>query len=112
MQRVSVVGNSGSGKSTFARALAVKLDVPYIELDAIFHLPDWVELPPDEFRAAVADRAAGDAWVIDGNYNVVREAVWARADTVAWLDYPRSLVLRRVVTRTVRRAATREELWN
>ena len=52
--------------------------------------------------------------MIDGNYTSkgVNDLVWDRADTVVWLDVPRSEAMRNVVSRTVRRAATREELWN
>ena len=107
-----MVGNSGSGKSTAAVTLASRLGVPCVELDSIFHQPGWTELPVDEFRARVAAAAAGDAWVIDGNYSAVRDVVWARADTVVWIDLPRPVVMRRVVARTVRRAARRQELWN
>jgi adenylate kinase family enzyme len=107
-----VVGNSGSGKSTLGAALASRLAVPYVELDSIFHQPGWVELPLDEFRARVEAVAAGDAWVIDGNYTAVRDLVWARADTVVWIDLPRPLVMRRIIGRTVRRAVLRQELWN
>ena len=55
MQRVSVVGNSGSGKTTLARQLAGRLGVAHVELDAIFHQPDWQELPAADFRAAVQE---------------------------------------------------------
>ena len=89
VQRVSVVGNSGSGKSTLGAALAARLGVPYVELDSIFHQPGWAELPRDEFRERVGALADGDAWVIDGNYTAVRDLVWARADTVVWIDLPR-----------------------
>ncbi len=51
-------------------------------------------------------------WVVDGNFSQVRDLVWARADTIIWLDFPRRIVMRRVVVRTLRRALTREELWN
>ena len=112
MRRVSVVGNSGSGKSRLARALAARLGAPWVELDAIYHQPGWTELPVEDFRARVADAAAGDSWVIDGNYGAVRDVVWARADTVVWLDLPRPVVMWRVVRRTVRRAGGRQELWN
>jgi adenylate kinase family enzyme len=113
MRRVSVVGNSGSGKSRLGRALAQALDVPYVELDAIFHQPGWRPLPDDEFLTRVHEAAAGDAWVIDGNYSTVREAaVWPRADTVVWFDLPRRTVMRRIVWRSLRRVATRQELWN
>jgi adenylate kinase family enzyme len=95
-----------------ARELALVLGVPYLELDGVFHQPGWVPLPEDEFRRAVAAAAAGDGWVMDGNYSAVRPLVWARADTVVWLDLPRRTVMRQVVWRTVRRAVTRQELWN
>jgi adenylate kinase family enzyme len=112
VQRVSVVGNSGSGKSTLAAALALRLGVPYVELDSIFHQPGWTELPRSEFRARVGALAACDVWVIDGNYTSVRDLVWARADTVVWLDLPRPLVMSRIISRTLRRATLRQELWN
>lgn len=95
-----------------AAALASRLGVPCLELDAVFHQPGWTELPADDFRARVADAAAGDAWVIDGNYRAVQDLVWARADTVVWLDLPRPTVMRRVLSRTMLRAARRQELWN
>ncbi len=57
---------------------------------------------------------AQDRWVIDGNYTSLgtRDFVWPRADAFVWLDLPRSVVMRRVVLRTLRRVLTREELWN
>jgi len=112
VRRVSVVGSSGSGKSTLASELAARLHVPHVELDAIFHQPGWTPLPEEEFTAAVAAAVAADGWVVDGNYSAVRPLVWARADTVIWLDLPRRTVMRRIVWRTLRRAATRAELWN
>jgi adenylate kinase family enzyme len=112
VQRVSVVGCSGSGKSTLAHRLARQLAVPYVELDAVFHQPNWAELPRDEFRSRIAEVVAGDGWVVDGNYSAANDLVWDRADTVVWLDLPRPLVMRRVIGRTVRRVVTRQRLWN
>ena len=112
MRRVSVVGVSGSGKSTLGRELASRLAVPYVELDAIFHQPQWTPLPQEEFRRRVAAIASGQGWVIDGNYSAVQPLVWERADTVLWLDLPRRTVIRRLIWRTIRRAAGRTELWN
>jgi adenylate kinase family enzyme len=112
VHRVSVVGNSGSGKTTLARTLASKLDTNVFELDSIFHRPNWQALPREEFRAAVSAAVADERWVVDGNYSAVIDIVWARADTVVWLDYPRGQVMRQVIGRTLRRLITREELWN
>ena len=114
MDRVSVVGVSGSGKSTTARRMAELLGHPYLELDGLYHQPGWTPLPREEFQRRVSAFAAQDRWVIDGNYtsNVLFDAVWPRADAVVWIDMPRGLVLRRVVSRTLRRVASGEELWN
>jgi adenylate kinase family enzyme len=107
-----VVGCSGSGKTTLARALARVLDAPCVELDSIFHQPGWTELSTEEFRVRVDEATTSDAWVVDGNYSVVRDIVWDKADTVVWFDLPYATVLARTVRRTVRRVITREELWN
>ena len=112
MRRVSVVGNSGSGKSTLGKALAARLGVPFVELDAIHHLPGWAPIDVAEFRRTVGEIAGGDGWVIDGNYSAVRDLVWARADTVVWFGLPRRTVIRQLLWRSIRRGVTREELWN
>jgi adenylate kinase family enzyme len=112
VRRVSVVGVPGSGKSTLGRKLAGRLAVPFVELDAIFHQPEWTPLPEEQFRRRVTAITAGDGWVIDGNYSAVLPGVWERADTVVWLDPPRRTVMRRIIWRSVRRVASRAELWN
>ncbi len=55
---------------------------------------------------------SGEGGVVDGNYAVVRDLVWSRAETVIWLDLSRARVMWQVIRRTLRRAITREELWN
>jgi adenylate kinase family enzyme len=112
--RVAVVGTSGSGKSTFARRLAEMAGAPYIELDAINWQADWRDLnthDPEEFRRRVVQAVAQESWVCDGNYAKVRDLILARATHLIWLDYSRSLTLRRVVWRSLRRALSKDELW-
>ena len=114
MRRVSVVGASGSGKTTVARALAARIHAPLIELDALMHQPGWTPRPDDEFKREVEHATAQDAWVVDGNYVqvVIEGPVWQRADTVVWVDPPRRTVMRQLFARTLRRTVTREVLWN
>jgi adenylate kinase family enzyme len=107
-----VVGTSGAGKSTLASSLAAALGADFLELDSVYHQADWAPLAPAEFRRRVASAVAGERWVIDGNYSTVRDLIWARADTVVWLDLPKRTVMRRIVWRTLRRVAGRVELWN
>jgi len=109
-----VVGASGSGKTTVARALAARIHAPLIELDALMHQPGWAPRPDHEFKREVENATAQDTWVVDGNYRqvVIEGPVWQRADTVVWVDPPRRTVMRQLFARTLRRAVTREVLWN
>ena len=115
LSRVLVLGTTGSGKTTVSRALASRLGVTHIELDAYRHGPNWTETPNDQFREALeaALDAIGDAgWVADGNYSMVRDVLWPNATAVVWLDFSFGLVFSRLVQRTVGRAVKRTELWN
>jgi adenylate kinase family enzyme len=111
MLRISIVGTSGSGKTTFARRLAGILALPRVELDAIFWQPNWTELPEEEFHTRVALATEQDRWVIEGNYSRVRNMVWSRATHVIWLNYPFLTVFTRVLYRTISRIITQEELF-
>jgi adenylate kinase family enzyme len=114
MRRVSVVGSSSSGKTRASRLIADRLGVPHLELDSLYHQAKWEPLDARVFRALVTDFIAGDGWVVDGNYTSlgVARLVWPAADTVVWLDPPKRVVMSRVIRRTLRRAITRQELWN
>jgi len=107
-----VIGSTGSGKTTFAHALAQRLGVPHIELDALHWQSGWVMTPTDDLRARVADALARDGWVIDGNYGSrLGTSVLDQADEIVWLDLPLPTMFWRLLRRTVRRSCTREQLW-
>lgn len=111
VSRVNVVGSSGSGKSTFGRALAEKLGHPYIETDAVYWRENWTEPPDDEFFADLEAALAADCWVLDGNYSRTVPIKWRRVEMVVWLDLPYWLILYQVISRTLRRSIRQEELW-
>jgi adenylate kinase family enzyme len=110
--RIVVIGTTCAGKTTLARALGEKLNIPHIELDALYWGPGWVASPTEAFRSAVAEALSGDAWTTDGNYSKARDIVWGRADTLVWLVYALPVILWRLIIRTTRRVITRETLWN
>ncbi len=114
MRKVAIVSTaSGNGKTTVGRALALELDVPFHELDALHHGPGWTEATPEELRARVEPIVRSDDWVIDGAYRgKIGDLVLEHADLVVWLDLPMRVWLPRLLKRTARRIATREELWN
>jgi len=115
LRRVNVKGTPGSGKSTFARELARRLELPYVELDAIhWGNPNWSEPTAEEFRTRVREAmdAVPDGWVIDGNYEwKLDDLVIGAAETIVWLDLPLRPKLRRLWRRTTERIRDDLELW-
>jgi adenylate kinase family enzyme len=112
--RIAVAGTTGSGKTTLARGLSQTLALPFVELDAINWQAGWRDLvthDPEEFQRRVDQATAGPAWVVDGNYGLVRQMVWGRATHLVWLDYARGVIMRRVITRSILRALDGKELW-
>ncbi len=111
-KRIVVIGTTSSGKSTLAKNLADKLSLDFIELDALHWEPNWHEAEDDIFRERVDAATRAEGWIVAGNYHIVRDLIWSRAEALIWLDYSFPLVFWRLTYRTVRRAITREELWN
>lgn len=112
-RRIVVVGTTGSGKTTLAKTLAAALGIRRVELDGLYHGPNWTPAEPDVFRERIASATDGDGWVADGNYRAyTNDILWERADTLIWLDYPIALVLARLFRRIMRRGLRQEELWN
>jgi len=109
--RIVVIGVTSSGKSTLAQELAYRFDLNFIELDALHWEPNWQEAPLDIFRARLEKEMQSERWSIAGNYHVVRELIWPKAEVVIWLDYPFLVVLKQLARRTFRRWWTQEILW-
>jgi len=110
-RRVAVAGVAGVGKSTLAARIAAMIGAPHIDIDGLFHGPDWTRRP--QFLDDVAAFTARERWVTEWQYGSARPMVAERADTLVWLDLPFATVtLPRVVTRTLRRQVSGEELWN
>ncbi len=110
LRRKILVAGQG-GKSTLARALAADLDLPYIELDAISWLPNWVERPKDEFRELTlkALEENPDGWVVDGNYGTdLQGMIVKQAETVIYVNMPWLLMFWRTFRRAVARARDKQ----
>ena len=93
MKRIMIIGCPGSGKSTFARALAKKTGLPLHYLDMMYWNPDRTTKPKEEFRAALRETVALPEWIIDGNYGSTLELRMEACDTVIFLDYPPEVCL-------------------
>lgn len=110
-KRLVVVGTTSSGKSTLAKRLADRLGYDFIELDALHWEPNWTEAPLEVFRQRVETATQAPAWVVAGNYHVVRDIIWPKAEAVIWLDYSFPRIFWQLTRRTFSRWWTRELLW-
>ena len=109
--RVNVIGTSGSGKTTFGRELASKLQIPFIELDAIFWGPDWSKPDDSELFSKLSAALSGSSWVLDGNYSRTLDIKWERVEAVIWLDFSFPRTVAQAVKRAVSRIVSQEDLW-
>lgn len=86
--------------------------MPVIELDDLYWRPGWTPAPAEAFRAVVGNVCASPRWIAVGNYRVVRDVLWACADTVIWLDYGFLRTLGQLMGRTWRRVRNRQPACN
>jgi adenylate kinase family enzyme len=111
MRRVVIFGTTGSGKSWIADRLSAEVGLRVIELDALYWGKDWQAAPLELLRHRVECEIREGGWIVVGNYGQVRDLTWAAADTLIWLDLPFRVVFWRLLSRTLRRIVTREDLW-
>ncbi len=112
--RVLVIGTSGSGKSTFAQALAERTGIAWHELDLINWRPGWHDRhthEPEAFLADVDAATRSGNWVVSGGYSITRPLLLPRLTDLVWLDLPRWQVMAQVINRSVRRAAGDQEVF-
>ena len=93
--RIHITGNAGAGKTTLSRELALQYQLPLKHLDSVVWATNWEKPKPEERDKAVRFMCEGEAWIIDG----VSEAVRERADYIIFLDTPRSTCLYRCIKR-------------
>ena len=111
-QRIVIIGSTSSGKSTLAQQLAKRFNLNFIDLDALHWEPNWQEAPLEVFRERVSLAVQVPAWVVAGNYHIVRDLIWPHAEAIIWLDYSLPVIFSRLWNRTWRRWWSQEELWN
>jgi len=113
MKRILIIGSSGAGKTTLAKELSRRLDIPHTELDSIYHQDNWQPLDTETFRKRVYELSDKDEWIFCGDYfSKLGLDLWHRADTVIWCDYSFPLVFSRLFRRTLIRGAYKAPLWN
>jgi adenylate kinase family enzyme len=87
--RIVVIGNAAGGKSTLARQLAQRRQLPLIELDRLLWQPGWQLTPPADYARQHAETVAQENWVIDGlgRQDSIADRL-ARSTEIVLIDMP------------------------
>lgn len=99
MKRIIIIGSGGSGKSTLARRLGEILKIEVLHLDKLYWQSGWVQPPKDEWNQKVEKLLQADSWIMDGNFNSTMELRIKAADTIIFLDLPRTVCIYRAFKR-------------
>lgn len=87
--RVLIIGNSGSGKSTYARLLSRRHGIPHLDLDALVWEPGQIAVarPMDAVaRDLRAYTQTTPAWVIEGCYGDLAELLLPACTELVFLN--------------------------
>lgn len=90
-----VFGCAGSGKTALARKLSARTGLPVVERDALGVLGS------EAYGHAVSTLVSQPRWILDGAPYYAEDVIYPAADTVVVLDYPKMVVMRRVLRRTL-----------
>ena len=101
-KRILIIGNSGSGKSTFSRFLGEKLNLRVYHLDRFFWKPGWESTAHDEWIKTVKELISKDEWIIDGNYSGTLKERALRSDLIFFFDYSPAFCLYRIFKRIIK----------
>ncbi|TXH71721.1 MAG: shikimate kinase [Lysobacteraceae bacterium] len=87
--KILIVGNSGSGKSTWARVLSQRHSLPHLDLDTIVWEPGRIAIARAQ-PAVLADLrnfiSAAPGWIIEGCYGDLIDAASQDCDHLIFLN--------------------------
>jgi adenylate kinase family enzyme len=91
MKKVLIFGNSGSGKSTFAKKLRQSDGLAHLDLDTLA----WQDTVPPERKPLIESKQelltfiqSNESWVIDGGYVDLLEMAASSANEIIFLNLP------------------------
>jgi adenylate kinase family enzyme len=89
MKKVTIIGSPGAGKSTFAKALSKKTNLPLHHLDFYYHQKKFdYENNKQVWLDKINQITSKPTWIIEGNYGSSYEYRIPKSDTLIFMDIP------------------------
>ena len=99
MNKITIIGCPGTGKTTYSVKLGKKLNIPVYHLDKVFWKNNWEHISQDEFGKVQDEIMQNEKWIIDGNFTKTIENRIKNSDAVIFFDYPKRISLWRTFKR-------------
>ena len=109
MNRICIIGGSGTGKTTLANNLGKQLNLPIYHIDGIHHLPNWEIRDKDERDKIILQKTNEERWIIDGTYHSTLKKRLEKADNVIYLDYSTIAQIKGVLGRFIKNGGKEKE---
>ncbi|MBI3291076.1 AAA family ATPase, partial [Candidatus Falkowbacteria bacterium] len=98
LMRISIIGITASGKTTLAKRISQKLNIPHLAIDKLWFEAGGHKLKKfdhkekekvrERVKAEVKKLIKQEAWVSDGLYSIVQPEIARRADMIIFIDIP------------------------
>lgn len=85
--KISIIGGSGTGKTTLSESLSKDLEIPVYHIDGIHYKENWVIRNKTERDKIILDLIKKDKWIIDGTYRSTLQTRVESSDLTIFLDY-------------------------
>jgi len=99
MEKIVIIGSSGSGKTTVSRELGSILNIKVFHMDRLFWQGDWIKVTKDNRVDILQHLVQEKQWIIEGNYINSTELHLIAADTIIFLDAPPLVCLLHIIKR-------------
>ncbi len=109
MNKVIIIGNCGAGKTTLAKQIARKTDLPLIHLDKEYYQAGWKRPEKDQWQKKVTELVSEPKWILDGNYISSLDIRLKEADMIIFLDINKWICLFSILKRIIQ-GNTRDDM--
>lgn len=113
MKKIFIFGGIGSGKTSLAKEISRKLNLPYYSTDNLIFNSNWERVSNKERDNKLKKIIKSNKWIIEGTHK--REWIlpaFKKADFVVILSISKFILIKRIISRHIKRKFKKEPANN